>query len=127
MIKVIEKTKNQIVLTPRMFSKLLCLPSTNKTLQLSDGYSFMSSQVGGSKVFKYFFLPSENIPTNLSTIDITFLQEPYQDFSWFFACVTGHESTSHIPRSTLYALYFSFPKHSIFEWERSYQMNFFFS
>jgi hypothetical protein len=61
-------------------------------------------------------LPSANMSTNLSTIDITLLQEPYHDFSWLFTHVVGKQLTSHIPRSTLYALYFSFQKDAMFDW-----------
>jgi hypothetical protein len=117
MIKVTTKTKNPVVLTLKMFNKMLCLPSANKTLQLVDADAFLASQAGGSNVLRDFLLPSANIPTDLSTIDITLLQEPYRDFSWLFSHVVGRESTSHIPRSALYALYFSFHKDAMFDWE----------
>jgi hypothetical protein len=35
-----------------------------------------------------------------------------------FARVVGCESTSHIPKSSLYALYFSFRKDAMFDWEK---------
>jgi hypothetical protein len=76
MIKLIIKTKNLVVLTPRMFNKMVHLPSANKTLKLADVDAFLASQVGCSNVLKDFMLPYANIPTDLSTNDITLLQEP---------------------------------------------------
>jgi hypothetical protein len=54
MIKVTTKTKNLVVLTPKMFNKMLCLPSANKTLHLADANNFLASQAGGSNVLKDF-------------------------------------------------------------------------
>jgi hypothetical protein len=118
MIKVTMKTKNPMVLTPKMFNKMLHLSSANKTLQLADADVFLASQEGGSNVLRDLLLSSTNMCTNLSTINITLIQEPYQDFSWLLARVIGRESTSHIPRSYLYALYFLFSKDSMLDWAK---------
>jgi len=82
MIKVTTKKKKPIVLAPKMFNKMICLPHENKTLHLAYVDAFLASQAGSSNFLEEFLLPSTNIPTNLSTINITFLQEPY----WYYGC-----------------------------------------
>jgi hypothetical protein len=94
--------------TPIMFNKILHLPSANKTLHLADVDVFMAYQKGGSNVLKGFMLPSTKISIDLSTINITLLQEPYREFPRLFAHVIGCDSTSHIPK---------FCKDSLFDWE----------
>jgi hypothetical protein len=43
MIKVITKTKNPMVLTPKMFNKMLPLPCANKYFWLVDANAFLAS------------------------------------------------------------------------------------
>jgi hypothetical protein len=95
-----------MVLTPKMFNKILRLSFENKILHPVDANTFLSSQESDSNVLREFILPYKNSPTNLSIIDINLLQEPLWDFSWLFACVDGFMLTSHIAKSALYALHF---------------------
>jgi hypothetical protein len=64
---------------------MLQLPTYNKILRLLDVDSIMDSHGGEIDFPKDFTVPSPEVPTDLSTINITLLEEPYQDFSWFFA------------------------------------------
>jgi hypothetical protein len=89
MIKVTTKGKNPVLLTPKVFNKMLCLPTTNKPFKLAEADTFLASQAGGANILREFLLPSANMSSDLSTIDITLLQEPYQDFSWLFVHVVG--------------------------------------
>jgi hypothetical protein len=66
---------------------MLFLPSTNKSLKLPEADAFLDSQGGGSNVLKDFMISSAKMPNNLSTIDISLLEEPYREFSWLFACI----------------------------------------
>jgi hypothetical protein len=68
MIKVTTKEKNPIMLTPKVFKKMLCLPSTNKTLKLVDADTFLDSQAGGSNVLRDFLLPSANMSTTFQQL-----------------------------------------------------------
>jgi len=76
MIKFKPKMKNLVVFTPKVLKKILCLPSANKPLKVSHANAFLDSQAGSSNILREFMLSSTNMPTNLSTIDITLLQEP---------------------------------------------------
>jgi hypothetical protein len=69
-------------------------------------------------LLKDFMAPSTKMLIDLSTIDISLLVEPYQYFLWLFMHLMGRDSTSHIPRSVLYVLYFSFRKEAMFDWLR---------
>jgi hypothetical protein len=77
MIKVTTKGKNPVLLTPKVFNKMLHLPTANKPLKVAEEDTFLASQVGGANILREFLLPSANMSTDLSTIDITLLQEPY--------------------------------------------------
>jgi hypothetical protein len=74
----------------------------------------MDSQDGGVNLLEDFMAPSVEMPVDLSSIDISLLVEPYQYFSWSFAHLMEQDSTSHIPGSFLYVLYFSFQKEAMF-------------
>jgi hypothetical protein len=65
---------------------------------------------------KDFLISSANMSSDFSVINVSLLEEPYHDFSWLFAHVVGWKLNSHLPRSSLYALYFSFQKDVIFDW-----------
>jgi hypothetical protein len=84
-IRVVVEGKNHVPLTPKIFKRMLRLPTSNKSLRLPDTDSFMDSQGGGINLLKDFMVPSTEVPVDLSTIDITLLVEPYRDFSWLFA------------------------------------------
>ena len=43
MIKVTTKGKNLILLTPKVFNKILCLPSTDKPLKVAEVDVFLDS------------------------------------------------------------------------------------
>ena len=43
MIKVTTKGKNPVLLTPKVFNKILCLPSTDKPLKVVEVYMFLDS------------------------------------------------------------------------------------
>jgi hypothetical protein len=66
MIQVEKKERIQSSLTPKVFKKMLCLPSANKILKLPDVDTFLDSQVGGSNVLKDFLIPSTNMSSDLS-------------------------------------------------------------
>jgi hypothetical protein len=61
---------------------------------------------------------------DLSTIDISLLARPYQDFMCLFTCFMGRDSTYHIPRSMLYVLYFAFQIEAMFDWVEVSQTKF---
>ena len=108
MIKVTIKGKNPVLLTLKVFNKMICLPTTNKPFNIEEVDTFLAFQAGGANILGEFVLPSANVSSDLSGIDITLLQEPYQEFSWMFVLVIRQQSTSQIPRSALYAPYFTF-------------------
>jgi hypothetical protein len=58
-------------------------------------------------LLKDFRAPSLEMPTNISTIDISLLVDPYRYFSWLFSRLMGQDSTYHIPK---YVLYLSFQR-----------------
>jgi hypothetical protein len=114
-IQVATEGKNLVVLTPKVFRRMLFLPSANKSLKLSEANAFLDSQGGGSNVLKDFLILSTKMPNDLSTIDISLLEELYQDFSWLF--VIGWTRVDFpYTQVALYALYFSFHKDVIFDW-----------
>jgi hypothetical protein len=59
---------------------MLRLPIANKHFKIAEADTFLASQAGDGNILGEFMLPSANMPRDLSTIDITLLQEPYQDF-----------------------------------------------
>ena len=67
-------------------------------------------------LLKDFMALSTKILTNLSSIDVSLLVDLYQYFLWLLTRLMGGDSTSHIPSSVLYVLYFSFQKEAMFEW-----------
>jgi hypothetical protein len=80
-MKVTTKGQNPMFLTPKLFNKILCLPSANKPLKLLESDTFLSSQVGSANILREFIISYASMPTNLSRFDITLIQEPYWDFS----------------------------------------------
>jgi hypothetical protein len=89
------------------------LPSTNKSLNLSDADAFLDSQGGSSNVLKDFLIPPLNMPSDLLAMGISLLELLYLNFSWLFVHLIGQESTFHIPNLALYELYY-FRKYVIF-------------
>jgi hypothetical protein len=59
---------------------MLQLPIANKHFKIAEAYTFLASQAGDGNILGEFMPSSANMPRDLSTIDITFLQEPYLDF-----------------------------------------------
>jgi hypothetical protein len=56
---------------------MLQLPIANKHFKIAEAYTFLASQAGDGNILGEFLPPSANMPRDLSTIDITLLQEPY--------------------------------------------------
>jgi hypothetical protein len=56
---------------------MLRLPIANKPFKIAEADTFLASQAGGANILGEFLLPSANMSRDLSTIDITLLQEPY--------------------------------------------------
>lgn len=76
---------------------------------------FLNSQGGRMNIILDFILQYAPIPTNISYIDISLLLEPYKEFSLFSSYVMWWELNSHVPRSYMYILYFSFKKDVILD------------
>lgn len=55
MIKVTTKSNNQVVITLKVFKKILRLPPGNKILNLVDAETFLNSQACSSTVLRDFF------------------------------------------------------------------------
>jgi hypothetical protein len=53
---------------------------------------------------------------DLSNIQVSSLKNPYKEIAWLFTRVTGQESTTTIPRLSLYILYFTVHEKEIFDW-----------
>jgi hypothetical protein len=88
-IKLTTKGKNPVQQNPKAFNIILRLPIANKHFKIVEAYMFLASQAEGVNILGEFLLLSTNMPRELSTLDITLLQDPYRDFSWLFTRVTG--------------------------------------
>jgi hypothetical protein len=57
-------------------------------------------------------------PEDLSNIQVSLLKTPYQEIAWFFARVTGQDSTTTIHWLALYILHFTVHEQEIFDWAK---------
>jgi hypothetical protein len=68
MIKVTTKGKNPIILTPKVFKKMLCLPSADKPLKVVEADAFLASQADDSNILSESFLLSAKMLSELSKL-----------------------------------------------------------
>ena len=74
---------------------MLRLPKPNKELKFPKEDPFITNN-GGPKIFLTYFIDSlSRVKTNAYQFDIDFLKDPFREFAWLFARVTGQESTTY--------------------------------
>jgi hypothetical protein len=55
-------------LTPKVFKKLLHIPTADKPLNLAEADMFLTSQEGGANIFREFILSSPNMLRNVQKL-----------------------------------------------------------
>jgi hypothetical protein len=70
MIKVVVEGRNLILLMPKVFKKMLQLPTPNKSLRISDTDYFLYSQGSGVNLLKDFLESPSVMPDNTTHIHI---------------------------------------------------------
>jgi hypothetical protein len=74
-MQVAREGNNMGVLTPKLLRRMLFLPSTNNILKLLHANVFLYFQASSSNVLKDFVILFSKMPNNLSSIDISLLEE----------------------------------------------------
>jgi hypothetical protein len=65
MINLTAKGKNPVLLTSKVFNKMLHLPTSNKSFKLVEADTFLASQAGGANILREFLLLSTNMLSDL--------------------------------------------------------------
>ena len=78
----------------------------------------MKDRDDGWDLFPQYLQYPATMTGDISSIQVSQLRKPYQYMTWILARIVGQESTSTIPCLSLYILYFSIQKKTIFNWSK---------
>jgi hypothetical protein len=110
--------ESPISLAPSVFKRMLRLPEPTMTFKSVEAKDFLKTKNGGFELLQDYLEDPTILPEDLSSIQVSSLKNPYREMVWLFARVVGQESTTTVPRLTLYILYFSIHENTMFDWER---------
>lgn len=105
-----------ISLSPMVFHRMLRLPEANKEFRITEANGLITNQGGPKRLFPQFTDSLSRIKTNSFHFDIGLLKEPFKEFSWLFALITGQESTTMFCWCVLYFLHGTFNMDFKFDW-----------
>ena len=78
----ISSKDTSISLSSEAFRRILKLPIINMWLDLSNTNSFLESQACGLKTLQEFASLVSEVPSDLSSLDITLFRETLESFVW---------------------------------------------
>ena len=114
MIKVTTKSNNQVVITLKVFKKILRLPSGNKILHLVDAETFLNSQACNSTILRDFFHCLQTCWLNFQRLIYLCYITILGLFMDVWVCGLERVDFTNTRVLALYALYLSFRKDVIF-------------
>ena len=95
---------------------MLRLPKTNREFKIVETNDFITNQAGPKRLFPQFTDSLSRIKTNSFHFDIGLLKEPFKEFAWLFALITGQESMTMFRWCVLYFLHGTFNMDFKFDW-----------
>jgi hypothetical protein len=107
-----------ISLAPSTFSRMLRLFEPTMTFKVKEAKNFMKSRNGCWYLLLQYLEDPATMPKDTSIIQVSQLRKPYQYMAWLLARILGQESTATISHLSLYILYVSIQKKTIFVWAK---------
>ena len=108
--------ESHVSLSLLVFKRMLNLLEPKITLKGDEAISFLKERDNGLELLQEYLEDSATILEDISKSQVSLLKNPYREIACIFTRVTGQESTSTIPRLSLYILYFTIHEQAFFDW-----------
>jgi hypothetical protein len=97
---------------------MLRVPQLTMVFKSVETKYFFKMNKGGIKLLEEYLEDPTIFPKEISNIQVCSLKIPNREMAWLFSRITRKESTSNVPKVSLYILEFSIHENSIFDWSR---------
>jgi hypothetical protein len=94
---------------------MLRFPKPMMNFKSTEVEDFLKTKNGGLELLQDYLEDPRTSPDDLSNIHVSSLENPYGEMGWLFTRASSQESTTIVPRLSLYILYFSIHENTIFD------------
>jgi hypothetical protein len=93
---------------------MLKLPKPTITFKGEESRNFLKEKDNVLELLQEYLEDPTTMSKDISRIHINSLKSPHREVAWLFTRITGHQSTTTIPRLAFYIFYFTIHEEAIF-------------